>query len=67
MEAASLLKSLRLPSLKSMRISSLEGGKSGGRALLDGGATNALRTASGPKEWEAGIEVKVELAQGHTV
>eukprot|EP00435_Cladocopium_sp_Y103_P005472 s1608_g1.t2 len=64
-EAVSLLKSLRLPAVRSMRISSLEV-HSGGRALLDGGATHALRTAANLHEWESGIEVKVELAQGHT-
>eukprot|EP00435_Cladocopium_sp_Y103_P044759 s704_g12.t1 len=64
-EATSLLKSLKLPALKAVRISSLEV-KGGGRALLDGGATHALRTAANLHEWESGIEVKVELAQGHT-
>eukprot|EP00435_Cladocopium_sp_Y103_P055404 s1091_g18.t1 len=64
-EATSLLKSLKIPALKAVRISSLEV-KGGGRALLDGGATHALRTAADLQEWESGIEVKVELAQGHT-
>eukprot|EP00435_Cladocopium_sp_Y103_P030096 s34_g7.t1 len=64
-EATSLLKSLKIPALKAVRISSLEV-KGGGRALLDGGATHALRTAADLHEWESGIEVKVELAQGHT-
>eukprot|EP00435_Cladocopium_sp_Y103_P033610 s2015_g8.t1 len=66
-EAVSLLKSLRLPapSVRAMRISSLEV-HSGGRALLDGGATHALRTAVNLREWESGTEVRVELAQGHT-
>eukprot|EP00435_Cladocopium_sp_Y103_P052700 s362_g16.t1 len=66
-EAVSLLKSLRLPapSVRAMRISLLEV-HSGGRALLDGGATHALRTAASLREWESGTEVRVELAQGHT-
>eukprot|EP00435_Cladocopium_sp_Y103_P062154 s1305_g23.t1 len=49
-EATSLLKSLKIPALKAVRISSLEV-KGGGRALLDGGATHALRTAADLHEW----------------
>ena len=32
--------------------------------LLDGGATHALRTAVDDKEWDSGVEVRVDLAQG---
>eukprot|EP00435_Cladocopium_sp_Y103_P054363 s510_g17.t1 len=62
-EAASLLKSLRLPAMKAMRISSLEV-QTGGRTLLDGGATHALRMARDSAEFEMAQEVQVELAQG---
>eukprot|EP00435_Cladocopium_sp_Y103_P065207 s1247_g27.t1 len=62
-EATSLLKSLKLPAVRSMRISSLEV-QAKGRALLDGGATHALRVAKDLKEFESATEVQVELAQG---
>ena len=35
-----------------------------GKALLDGGATNALRTTQDMGEWGQAVEVRVELAQG---
>ena len=45
-EATTLLKSLRpAPSVKAIRLSSLEV-REGGRALLDGGATHCLRKAA---------------------
>eukprot|EP00435_Cladocopium_sp_Y103_P064506 s236_g26.t1 len=62
-EAASLLKSLKGPMLRAIKVSSLEV-QSGGKALLDGGATHALRTAKSQKECAEAIEVRVELAQG---
>ena len=49
--------------MKAMRISSLEV-QTGGRTLLDGGATHALRMASDAAEFESANEVQVELAQG---
>eukprot|EP00435_Cladocopium_sp_Y103_P038238 s480_g10.t1 len=62
-EATSLLKSLKLPAVRAMRISSLEV-QSKGRALLDGGATHALRVARDQAEFDSAMEVQVELAQG---
>eukprot|EP00435_Cladocopium_sp_Y103_P025517 s3116_g6.t1 len=62
-EAASLLKSLRLPAMKAMRISSLEV-QTKCRTLLDGGATHALRMAKDSAEFGMAQEVRVELAQG---
>ena len=62
-EAATLLKSLKGPAVRSVRISSLEVQR-GDQVLLDGGATHALRTAVDDKEWDSGVEVRVDLAQG---
>ena len=62
-EAASLLKSLRGPALRAIKVSSLEV-KDQGKTLLDGGATHALRTAKSQEEWDSAQEVRVELAQG---
>ena len=65
-EAASLLKSLRsIRALQLKQIAGRDGSEEPLVALLDGGATHALREA---KEWEReGLRpVKVELAQGST-
>ena len=71
-EAAGLLKSLHAPSLKSIavvgsevvKVSAL--GARDRRALLDGGATHCLRQVKDLGEWNAAVEVEVELAQGTT-
>lgn len=66
-EATTLLKSLRpAPSVKAIRLSSLEV-REGGRALLDGGATHCLRKAASEEEWMRAQEVNVELAAGTAV
>ena len=62
-EAASLLKTLKGPSVRAIRINSLEV-QQGSRVLLDGGATHALRKAKDEREWNEAIEVRVDLAQG---
>ena len=64
-EATHLLRSLR-PSIKAVKLSSLEEEKSG-RALLDGGATHALRPAASEEEYEEAVPIRVELASGETV
>lgn len=61
-EAASLLKSLRAPSVKMAQVRSLEGDHS--RTLLDGGATHILRQTSSPEEFQSAIPTVVELASG---
>ena len=63
LEATSLLKTLRGPAVRAVRLSSLEVQKQN-RVLLDGGATHALRTAKDEKEWRSAVEVRVDLAQG---
>ena len=65
-EAAALLKSLKGCALKTIKVNSLEV-QSSGQALLDGGATHALRTTKSMREWEQAVEVRVELAQGSAV
>ena len=62
-EATTLLKTLRGPALRAIKLNSLEVQEEG-KTLLDGGATHALRTASDLEEWKAAVEVRVELAQG---
>ena len=64
-EATHLHRSMR-PSVKSVKLSSLEVGLTG-RALLDGGATHALRTAVSKEEYNSAIPIKVELAAGEAV
>ena len=67
-EAADLLKSLKLRSVKAIRLKSVaEGvyGAPGEFALLDGGATNALRKARA-EEMDYLIPTTVELAHGTT-
>ena len=67
-EAADLLKSLKIQSMKAVRLKSVgEGvyGAPGEFALLDGGATNALRKAR-DEELEFMIPTTVELAHGTT-
>lgn len=65
-EATHLLRSMRSPSLKAVQVSALAG-SSGCRALLDGGATHALRTARSEREYEMATPVRVELAAGEVV
>ena len=67
-EAASLLKSLKGQGLKAVRIKSVGEGRFGNPgefALLDGGATNALRMAR-EEELPYLIPTEVELAHGTT-
>ena len=67
-EAADLLKSLKVQSMKAVRLKSVgEGvyGAPGEFALLDGGATNALRKAR-EDEAEFMVPTTVELAHGTT-
>eukprot|EP00435_Cladocopium_sp_Y103_P057305 s319_g19.t1 len=65
-EAAGLLKSLRsVKSMKLMQVTVDPDSELGRWALLDGGATHALRRAR-PDELESLVEVQVELASGST-
>ena len=64
-EATHLLRSMR-PSLKAVKLSSLEKGD-GHRALLDGGATHALRMPKSQLEYDEAVPIRVELASGETV
>ena len=64
-EATHLLRLMR-PSIKAVKLSSLPADRCG-RALLDGGATHALRTAASKAEFESAIPVRVELAAGEVV
>ena len=64
-EATHLLRSMR-PSLKAVKLSSLEKGENQ-RALLDGGATHALRMPRSQAEYDDAVPIRVELASGETV
>ena len=66
-EAAGLLKSLRsVKSIKPKQVVVDDRDHAGGWALLDGGATHALRKAR-PEEVDDLVAVVVELASGSTV
>ena len=53
-EATTLLKTLRGPALRAIKINSLEV-QGEGKTLLDGGATHALRTATDLEEWKSAL------------
>ena len=63
-EATQLLKSLRMPNLKVMRLSKLESHAQ--MVLLDSGATHGLRPAASEEEWQSGTRTQVMLADGVT-
>lgn len=64
LEATSLLKSLRMPSVSVMQLTKLQ--EASEWILLDSGATHGLRPASDQSEWEQSIPTKVQLAEGET-
>ncbi|CAL1170242.1 unnamed protein product [Cladocopium goreaui] len=59
-----LLKSLRMPNLKVMRLSNLQ--PHAQMVLLDSGATHGLRPAVSEEEWQSGTRTQVMLADGVT-
>ena len=63
-EATQLLKSLRMPNMKVMRLSNLE--PHAQMVLLDSGATHGLRPAVSEEEWQSGGRTQVMLADGVT-
>ena len=63
-EATQLLKSLRMPNLKVMRLSSLQ--PHAQMVLLDSGASHGLRPAVSEEEWQSGTRTQVMLAEGVT-
>ena len=63
-EATQLLKSLRMPNLKVMRLSNLQAHAQ--MVLLDSGATHGLRPAVSEEEWQSGTRTQVMLADGVT-
>ena len=63
-EATQLLKSLRMPNLKVMRLSNLQ--PHAQMVLLDSGATHGLRPAASEEEWQSGTRTQVMLADGVT-
>ena len=63
-EVTQLLKSLRAPQLRAIRVSQLDYDTSGSTVLLDSGATHALRPAADMVEWEAAQPTQVTLAEG---
>ena len=65
-EATKLLKSLRAPQLKMIKISQLDVATEGMMVLLDSGATHALRPALTEGEWAAAQPTQVTLADGVT-
>ena len=65
-EATKLLKSLRAPQLRVIKISQLEHDPSGQLVLLDSGATHALRPARDQVEWAQAMPTQVTLADGVT-
>ena len=64
-EATKLLKSLRVPQLRVIKISQLEH-EAGDLVLLDSGATHALRPAKTWQEWQEAAPTQVTLADGIT-
>ena len=65
-EATKLLKSLRAPQLKVIKLSQLDAGAENMMVLLDSGATHALRPALTEGEWAAAQPTQVTLADGVT-
>ena len=65
-EATQLLKSLRAPLLRVIKVSQLEHDPSGALVLLDSGATHALRPALRWEEWHQATPTQVSLADGVT-
>ena len=63
-EATQLLKSLRMPNLKVMRLSNIE--PHAQLVLLDSGATHGLRPAVSEDEWRSAEVTQVMLADGVT-
>ena len=65
-EATKLLKLLRAPQLRMIKVSQLDYDNSSMMVLLDSGATHALRPANSMEEWEAASPTQVSLADGVT-
>ena len=65
-EATKLLKSLRAPQLRVIKVSQLDYDNSSMMVLLDSGATHALRPATSEEEWESANPTQVSLADGTT-
>ena len=65
-EATKLLKSLHLPSVKTISLQEIGEVRQGGKILVDSGATHALRKAKTWDEWAGASETTVALAQGTT-
>ena len=63
-EATQLLKLLRMPNMKVMRLSSME--PTAQVVLLDSGATHGLRPAASQEEWDSAEATQVMLADGVT-
>ena len=64
-EATKLLKSLRVPQVRVIKLSQLEH-DAGDLVLLDSGATHALRPAKDLEEWQEATPTQVTLADGVT-
>ena len=65
-EATKLLKSLRAPQLRVIKVSQLDYDNSSSMILLDSGATHALRPAESEVEWDEASPCQVSLADGVT-
>ena len=63
-EAAHLLRSLRMPSAKAMAVIKEMNMVTTDKGLLDGGATHALRKCKDMEEWNAATPTQVILAEG---
>ena len=66
LEATNLLKSMRIPNMKVMKITNLKHDDRDQWILLDSGATHGLRQAHSQEEWLAAQETEVTLAEGVT-
>ena len=65
-EATKLLKSLRMPQVKVVRVSQLNVEDGNDWVLLDSGATHSLRPAKNDDEWRCAEPTEVSLADGVT-
>ena len=64
-EVTSLLRSLRGPQIRAIKMKKLDT-KGETTILLDGGATHPLRCAANDAEWDRAQEITVQLAHGST-
>ena len=62
-EVTSLLRSLRAPQLRAVYVKKVDA-TNDGSYLLDGGATNCLRTVKNETEWQQGTPVEVNSTMG---